>query len=84
MNRAHAAPLNTGSENDVSGTEWATLVHGLSAAERARRLEAVTVLLAHPDAISTPLESELYILRDQLWGDGGESVAAGGQGTSVR
>lgn len=52
----------------VSDTKWAKLVRGLSATERAKRLDAVEILLADPDATSDPLESELYILRDQLQG----------------
>jgi len=56
------------SDIDVSGEEWATRVRALSVGERARRLEAVNLLLAHPDALCAALESELYVLRDQLWG----------------
>lgn len=50
----------------VAGEEWAKRAGRLGAGERARRLEAVEVLLAQTDEISDPLESELYVLRDQL------------------
>lgn len=54
------------SMNEVTGEEWARRVQGLGEDERARRLQAVNVLLAEVDEISDPLESELYILRTQL------------------
>lgn len=54
--------------NDVIGEEWAKRVQRLGPDERARRAEAVRVLLDQPNEISDPLESELYILRGQLTG----------------
>lgn len=52
--------------DNVSDTEWATRLRALGADERARRLELANGLLAHPEDISTPLETELYILCEQL------------------
>lgn len=57
--------------NDVGGEEWARRVQGLGEEERARRLQAVEDLLADPEGISDPLESELYVLRAQLRGQDG-------------
>lgn len=59
------------SMSEVADEEWAQRVQGLDEDERARRLQAVNVLLAHPDDLSTPLESELYVLRSQLEGRDG-------------
>lgn len=56
------------SMNDVAGEERARRVRRLGEEERARRLRAVEVLLGE---ISDPLESELYVLRTQLKGEGG-------------
>lgn len=52
--------------NDVTREPWAQRVSGLSEGERERRIEAVDLLLDQPDDLSTPLETELYILRDYL------------------
>jgi hypothetical protein len=46
--------------------QWAQLVLGLGPDERARRTQAVDILLDKPEEISDPLETELYLLRDQL------------------
>lgn len=54
--------------NEVADEQWAKRVQRLAPAERTRRLQAVEILLAEPDDLSNPLESELYILRDQLRG----------------
>lgn len=54
---------------DVTGEQWARRVQRLSKDERAQRTEAVRVLLDKPDEISDPLESELYVLLDQLTGE---------------
>jgi hypothetical protein len=62
---------NTSDAYDVSNvndTKWATRVRALSADERTNRLELANGLLAHPEDISTPLETELYILCEQLQG----------------
>lgn len=54
--------------NEIADQEWVKRLRGLDPAERSRRLEAVQILLAEPDQLSTPLEAELYILRDELRG----------------
>ncbi|MBO0821308.1 MAG: hypothetical protein J2P26_10705, partial [Nocardiopsaceae bacterium] len=54
------------STSEVAGEEWAKRVQRLSAAERDQRLQAVAVLLGQPDDISDGLESELYVLQEQL------------------
>ena len=59
------------STSDVAGEEWARRVRRLGEEERARRLQAVEVLLGAPDEICGPLESELYVLRTQLLGQDG-------------
>lgn len=50
--------------------EWARHVARLGKAERARRINAVTVLLDAVDGISDPLESELQVLLDAPAGRG--------------
>lgn len=56
------------SNSEVAGTEWVQRVQRLSLAEREQRVQHVDALLAEAEDISDPLESELYILRDQLTG----------------
>lgn len=59
------------SMDGVAGQEWAQRVRKLSPQERARRLEAVEILLAEPDDLCGALESELYALQGQLKGQDG-------------
>lgn len=52
--------------NEWTQQEWAQRVRALGAEARARRIQAVNVLLDQPDDLSTPLESELHILLGEL------------------
>lgn len=52
--------------NDVTGEEWAKRIQRLAPDERAARMAAVNTLLAQPEDLCAALETELYILRDQL------------------
>jgi hypothetical protein len=56
------------SDTKVDGEEWAQRVRRLSPEEREERLQHVNALLAAPEDISDPLETELYILHEQLTG----------------
>jgi ribosomal 30S subunit maturation factor RimM len=54
--------------HDVSNEEWAVRAKALDPNEKARMLQAASVLLSQPEAISDPHETELYILQDLLGG----------------
>lgn len=52
--------------DSVSSEKWAIAMRRLPADEQAGMLLAAQTLLRHPEAVSTPLEAELLVLREQL------------------
>lgn len=60
--------MDTTTPSDWRDEEWAQKTAALDTTERTRRINAATVLLANPDEISDPLESELLVLLDALRG----------------
>lgn len=62
----------------AAGEEWARRVGMLSEQERARRLDAVNVLLSQPDDLCVALESELHVLRSRLVAGGPAAAAFAG------
>jgi sugar phosphate isomerase/epimerase len=57
--------------SEAAEEEWAQRVRRLSPEARARRADAVSVLLEEPGDISGTLESELHILLGHLKGQAG-------------
>lgn len=56
------------SENDnLASSKWVTRMQALSVVEQADMLAGAVRLLRHPDTISTPMESELQVLTEQVY-----------------
>lgn len=51
---------------NAGDTTWAAEMRGLAPGEQADMLAGALRLLNHPDAISTPLESEARIFAEQV------------------
>jgi len=51
----------------VASEKWAAKVQALPADEQTAMLSAAVRLLQSPEAISTPLESELQVLAEQVY-----------------
>lgn len=58
----------TSTTDSPAEKEWANKIKQLSPGERARRTEAVDILLGEPQGLNDILESELWTLRGFLQG----------------
>lgn len=62
--------------NDVANEGWVAKLKALPSDEQADMLAAAVKLLQHPEAISTPLESEAHVLAEKAYAALGTSLVS--------
>lgn len=53
--------------DDVTSEDWAVRLRALPADQQAAMLAGAIALLQHPEALSSPLESEARIMAEQAY-----------------